>query len=79
MSKQRLKRIQIDAETFFNIMALNTSWAVKAGVPKGAQMRGVTVDPYSQKVIIFVEHKTFEEIDMTEVVPILETKFVKIK
>lgn len=69
----------INPEAFFLIMSDNTAWRVKKGIPKGARLRGFTLDPYTQNLNLFVEHDSFEEIDAGSVAPILDSEFRKIQ
>lgn len=77
--KKRLKRLLINPETFFRIMREETAWRVEKGIPKDAELKGVTLDPYTQTLNLFIEHSSFEEIDVHSVAPILETTFIRIK
>lgn len=74
----KVKRVGVKPEAFFQIMQNNTAWRVSKGIPKGARMRGFTLDPYTQILYLFVEHDSFPEIDLNEVAPLLETEFHKI-
>lgn len=69
----------ISPEAFFHIMQEDTGWRVKRGIPKGSKLRGFTIDPYTQVLHLFVEHPTFEEVDVHSVSPQLETLFEKIQ
>lgn len=69
----------INPEAFFHIMADDTAWRVSKGIPKGARLRGFTLDPYTQNLNLFVEHDSFEEVDIGEVIPVLVTEFRKIQ
>ncbi len=77
--KAKVKRVKIHPEAFFSIMATDTAWRVKRGIPKGARLRGFTVDPYTQELNLFVEDDSFELVDIGTVCPILETEFRKIQ
>lgn len=78
--KARIKRMTINPNMLFHIMETNTAWRVSKGIPKGAQMRGVTIDPYTQMIHLFVEHESFDEIETEkEVSPQIETLFKKIQ
>jgi hypothetical protein len=59
-------------------MAGDTAWRVSKGVPKGARLRGVSIDPYVQAIILLVEDISFPEIDVNTVAPLLETEFERI-
>lgn len=76
--KARVKRVGINPEAFFSIMQNETAWRVQKGIPKGARMRGFTLDPYTQILFLFVEHDSFPEVDLDEVAPLLETEFRRI-
>lgn len=77
--KAKIKRVKVHPEAFFHIMATDTAWRVHKGIPKGAKLRGFTVDPYTQELNLFVEHESFEAVDVSTVAPILETEFRKIQ
>lgn len=77
--KARIKRVVISPEMVLHIMQENTAWRVSKGIPKGAKMRGFTLDPYTQALHLFVEHQSFEEVDMGAVAPQLDTMFKKIQ
>lgn len=77
--KAKIKRVKISPEAFFHIMRSDTAWRVSKGIPKGARLRGFTIDPYTQELNLFVEHEDFEPIEVSTVAPILETEFVKIQ
>jgi hypothetical protein len=77
--KARVKRLEISPEAFLYIMCSETAWRVSKGLPKGSKMRGFTMDPYTQKMILFVEHESFPEVDINKsVAPIIETEFKRI-
>lgn len=77
--KARIKRIQVSPETFLHIMKSNTAWRVSHGVPDNAKMRGCTIDPYTMTINIFVEHESFDAVDLQEVAPLLKTEFRRIQ
>lgn len=77
--KARIKRVQINPQAFFHIMCDGTAWRVYKGIPAGASLRGFTLDPYTQNLHLFVEHESFEEVDLQTVAPLLETEFRKIQ
>lgn len=77
--KARIKRVLINPEAFFHIMQDDTAWRVSKGIPKGARLRGFTLDPYTQCLHLFVEHDSFDEVDVHSVAPQLETMFKKIQ
>ena len=77
--KAKVKRVKVSPDAFFHIMGTDTAWRVHKGIPKGARLRGFTLDPYTQELNLFVEHESFEEIDVSSVAPLLETEFRKIQ
>lgn len=77
--KVKVKRVKVSPEAFFHIMQTDTAWRVSKGIPKGARLRGFTVDPYTQELNLFVEHESFDPIDVSTVAPLLETEFRKIQ
>lgn len=77
--RARIKRLVINAEAFIHIMANETAWRVSRGVPEKTKLRSVVVDPHTSNIVLFLEHPTFDEIDITnDVAPLLSTEFVKI-
>ena len=76
---KRLKRVIINAEVFFIILKNESGWKVVKGIPKDAELRGVTLDPYTQTLNLFIEHESFEAVSINSPVPILETEFLRIK
>ena len=76
--KARIKRLQISPEAFLHIMSEDTAWRVSKGVPKGARLRGCSIDPYSQTMVILIEHESFPEVDVNTVAPLLDTEFERI-
>jgi hypothetical protein len=76
--KAKVKRVPINPEVFFHVMCSETAWRVTKGIPKGARLRGITLDPYTQTLNLFVEHESFPEIDLGTVAPELETEFRRI-
>lgn len=77
--KARIRRLAINPEAFLHIMQSDTAWRVSQGVPQGTTLRGFTIDPSTQSLNLFLEHKSFELIDVhSEVAPLLVTEFLKI-
>jgi hypothetical protein len=69
----------INPAMLFHIMETGTAWRVSKGVPPGAVFRGITIDPHTQIIHLFVEHESFALIDIeSEISPQLETLFKKI-
>ena len=77
--KARIKRIQVNPEAFLKIMQLDTAWRVSKGVPKDAKIRGAVIDPYTMALNIFLEHDSFDLVDLSSVAPLLETEFRRIQ
>jgi len=59
-------------------MSQDTAWRVSAGVPKGTRLRGVSIDPFTQTIILLVEHESFPELSVDIVAPLLSTEFERI-
>lgn len=76
--KVRIKRVVISPDAFFHIMQANTAWRVSQGIPTTARLRGITLDPYTASLHMFIEDESFPEIDVGTVAPILETEFRRI-
>lgn len=74
----RLKRVAISPDAFFQIMQNETSWKVTVGIPKGAQLRGMTLDPYTGVLHMFVEHESFDLIERYSIAPLHTTEFLRI-
>jgi len=77
--KAKVKRMEINPQAFFMIMENDTAWRVAKGIPKGARLRGFTLDPYTQVLHLFVEHDSFPLVDLDTLIPKLETFFKKIQ
>lgn len=77
--KKKLKRLLISPEAFMAIMKNESAWKVSKGVPKGAIVKGITLDPYTQVICLFIEDSSFDPVDVYSVAPVLETEFKKIK
>ncbi len=78
--KAKIKRVAISPDMLFHVMETDTAWRVAKGIPKGARMRGITIDPFTQTLHLFVEHDSFEPVKIdTQVSPLLETLFKKIQ
>lgn len=61
-----------------SIMATKTAWKVLKGIPEGSILKGFTIDPYSNCLFLWVQHDSFEPVDIHSVAPMLETEFVRI-
>jgi len=59
-------------------MAEDTAWRVSEGVPRGAKLRGASIDPYTQSIILLVEDESFDAIDVNTIAPLLRTEFERI-
>ena len=78
--KARVKRVAINPEVLFHIMETGTGWRVTKGIPAEARFRGVTIDPHTQIIHLFIEHESFEEVEIDrEVASQLETLFKKLQ
>lgn len=77
--KTRIKRLQISPEVLAHMFEQNNAWRVYQGIPPGAIMRGVFIDPHTQVIHMYIEHATFEEVELYAVFPELEMEFLKIK
>lgn len=78
--RARIKRLMINPEMLLHVMETGTGWRVSKGVPASAKFRGITIDPINQLIHIFVEHPSFEEIEVEkEISGQLETLFKKIQ
>lgn len=77
--KVKVKRVVINPEMLFSILEGDTAWRVTSGIPKSARLRGFTLDPYTQALHLFVEHDSFEPVNIAEVAPQLDIFFKKLK
>ena len=78
--KAGVKRLGISPSMLAHVMENNTAWRVTKGVPPGSKFVGITVDPYTQIIYLFIEHQDFDLVNIeTEVAPQLETLFKKIQ
>jgi hypothetical protein len=71
--------MMISPEALFQIMETGSAWRVTKGIPKDAKMRGFTLDPYTQTLHLFVEHESFEEVEVGDVAPKIESLFKKLQ
>lgn len=77
--KAKIKRILISPTVLFKVMQEGTAWRVKKGVPIDAELRGFTLDPLTQNLHLFIEHESFDSVEIEkEVSPVLQTTFEKI-
>jgi len=74
-----MKRVAISPESLVDLLSDQTTWKITAGVPKDAEFRGVTIDPYVNVINIFVEHESFPEEKEGEVYPKLDIYFKRLK
>lgn len=77
--KVKAKRVVINPEMLISILEGGTAWRVTTGVPKGARLRGFTLDPYTQALHMFVEHESYEPVLISEVFPQQEIFFKKLQ
>jgi len=75
--RSKIKRVIINPLAFLNIMETNTAWRVTSGIPKDARLCGFTTDPQTQNLILFIEHPSFDEIDVQNEVASLLTLEVR--
>ena len=77
--KARIKRVVVNPSVLFHMFAPGTSWEVSKGVPKGSTLQGMTYDPLTQNLNLFVAHEEFPEVDIEhEVSPPLEMLFKRL-
>jgi hypothetical protein len=76
--KARIKRIQINPEVLLHIMAKDSAWKMVEGVPRGSKLRGASIDPYTQVLILLIENDSFDEIDVNTMAPLISTEFERI-
>lgn len=77
--KMKIKRVAINAEMLINMFEGGTAWRVTSGIPKNARFCGVTIDPFNQTIHLFLEHDSFDLVDVSKnVAPQLDIFFKKI-
>ena len=64
VNRARIKRLVISPSVFFHVLQENTTWKVERGIPTGAKLRGMTLDPNTQNLNLFIEDQSFEEISL---------------
>lgn len=78
--KAKVMRLVVNPQQLLNVMMHESAWRVIEGIPKTARLRGLTIDPYTQVIHLFVEDESFAPVDIeTEVTPQLKTVFRKIQ
>lgn len=77
--KLKIKRIRIHPESLVHIMTVGSIWEVVKGVPQGAIVKYCTIDPYAVEINIFIEHDSFEPVEIGLVCPSLETELHRLK
>lgn len=79
MKTAKIMRITINPEVLFHAFGINSAWMVEKGIPEGATLRGFNLDANTQNLIMFIEHPSFEEVQLeSELAPQLEMLFRKI-
>jgi hypothetical protein len=77
--KARIRRVQISAEAFPMIFRQGSAWRVYEGIPDGAIFKGWCIDPHNNVLSLFIEHPSFESVDVYATLPLLELEFLAIK
>lgn len=62
--KARIKRVVIAPEVLFHVLQKDTAWCVEKGIPAGSVLRGITNDPLTMNLNMFVEHEDFPEVNL---------------
>jgi len=77
--RKRARKVIIDPYTFFQILRTGTMWKVERGVPDGAEYLGLMKEPGTENLILFLEHPSFDEIEVEkEIAPKLTMLFKKV-
>lgn len=76
--KAKVKRLEINPESLLRIMQDDSAWRVTRGVPKTAKLRGLTIDPYTQVIHLFVEDESFPAVDINELIPKMDSYFKRL-
>lgn len=67
-------------DALFSVLETGTAWQVEQGIPKDAKLCGVTIDPDNDDLYFFIEHESFDEMDIEkEVAPQLKLLFKRLK
>lgn len=78
--KAKIKRVVISPYAFAAIMREGTSWKVSKGIPITAKLAGFSLDPATNNLTMFMEDDSFPDVEVeSQVAPLLETEFLKIK
>lgn len=75
--KIKVKRIRMHPESIAKILETDSIWKITKGIPVGSIVKGMTLDPYSQELNLFIEHESFEPVDISTVCPCLDTELRK--
>lgn len=77
--KHRAMRLPVSAPVLAGLLVSGSSWKVIEGIPETARVCGYTFDNFSSVIHLFLEHESFEEVDVnSDIVPILSTKFIRL-
>lgn len=77
--KKRIKIVKITPEVLPHILRTGTAWQIANGIPDGAIVKGFTLDPNTQCLNLFLEHESFDEVNVeSDIAPTLEILFRKI-
>lgn len=71
----RVRRVAISPDILVCMFETGTAWRVEQGIPEDATLRGFTLDPYANVLNLFIEHQSFEEVEVNSVAPTLEMLF----
>jgi hypothetical protein len=60
--------VVISPDVLFHVLQQGTAWRVERGIPAGSVLCGITNDPLTMNLNLFVEHEDFPEVNLeTEV------------
>ncbi len=78
--KARIKRVVINPLAFVSIVQDDSAWRVTAGIPKGANLHGATLDPLTMNFVLFIEHESFDEVDVeNDVAPLFTIEIRRVQ
>lgn len=76
--KLKIRRVMVSPHVLKSMLTVGEGWKVTHGIPKGAELRGFTMDPYTNSLILFIEHESFDPIEEGTVAPLLEAEMVRV-
>ena len=75
-SSKNLKRVVITPTALGQLLTMDGNWKTNRGVPEGSKFCGMTFDPPTNTIHIFIEHSIFPEIPEGSTIPELPVEFI---